>query len=48
MLFDDYGFPTCPGARQAVDEFFDDKPETPLVLPTKQAIVNKSGDRISS
>lgn len=39
MIFDDYGFPSCPGARQAVDEFFDDKPEVPLVLPTGQAVV---------
>ncbi|HKR26200.1 MAG TPA: TylF/MycF/NovP-related O-methyltransferase [Acidobacteriaceae bacterium] len=39
MIFDDYGFPTCPGAREAVDEFFRDKSETPLVLPTGQAIV---------
>ena len=41
MLFDDYGFPTCPGARQAVDEYFSDKPEVPLILPTGQAIVTK-------
>lgn len=39
MVFDDYGFPSCPGARAAVDEFFRDKPERPLVLPTGQAIV---------
>ena len=38
MVFDDYGFPTCPGARKAVDEFFADKPETPIVLQTGQAI----------
>jgi O-methyltransferase len=42
MIFDDYGFPTCPGARQAVDEFFAEKPECPLVLPTGQAVVFKS------
>jgi SAM-dependent methyltransferase len=41
MVFDDYGFPTCPGARAAVDAFFADKPERPLVLPTGQAIVTK-------
>ncbi len=41
MVFDDYGFPSCPGARIAVDEFFKDKPEFPLVLPTAQAIVHK-------
>ena len=38
MVFDDYGFPTCPGARKAVDEFFADKPETPIILQTGQAI----------
>lgn len=42
MIFDDYGFPSCPGARKAVDEFFADKPETPLALPTGQAIVIRS------
>jgi O-methyltransferase len=39
MVFDDYGFPSCPGARQAVDEFFADKPERPLVLTSGHAIV---------
>jgi O-methyltransferase len=39
MLFDDYGWPTCVGARQAVDRFFADKPEVPLVLTTGQALV---------
>jgi O-methyltransferase len=39
LVFDDYGFPTCPGARQAVDDFFRDRPEQPLVLPTGQALV---------
>jgi O-methyltransferase len=42
MIFDDYGFPSCPGARSAVDAFFKDKPEVPLVLPTGQALVFKS------
>jgi O-methyltransferase len=41
MVFDDYGFRSCPGARLAVDEFFADKPERPLVLPTRQAVVVK-------
>jgi O-methyltransferase len=41
IVFDDYGFATCPGARAAVDEFFADKPERPLVLPTAQAVVIK-------
>jgi O-methyltransferase len=39
MIFDDYGMPSCPGARQAVDEFFRDLPEQPLILPTGQAVV---------
>ena len=42
MVFDDYGFPTCPGARTAVDEFFKNSRSIPLVLPTGQAIVFKS------
>jgi hypothetical protein len=39
MLFDDYGFATCPGARRAIDEFFADKPEPIIDLPTGQAFV---------
>jgi len=39
LIFDDYGFPTCPGARKAVDEFFSDKPEVPFYLPTGQCLV---------
>jgi O-methyltransferase len=39
MVFDDYGVPTCPGARKAVDEFFAGKKVVPLVLPTYQAVV---------
>lgn len=42
IIFDDYGFPSCPGARDAVDEFFDDKESVPICLPTGQAIVFKS------
>lgn len=41
LVFDNYGFPSCPGARTAVDRFFADKPEIPIVLPTGQAIVIK-------
>lgn len=41
MVFDDYGYASCPGTRRAVDEFFRDKPEVPLVSPTAQAIVFK-------
>lgn len=41
VIFDDYGFWSCPGARAAVDEFFSDKPESPFVLPTGQALVTR-------
>jgi O-methyltransferase len=41
LIFDDYGFPSCPGARAAVDEFFKSRPEVPLVLHSGQAIVFK-------
>jgi O-methyltransferase len=29
IVFDDYTYPTCPGAGEAVDRFFRDKPEVP-------------------
>ncbi|MBL6852573.1 MAG: class I SAM-dependent methyltransferase [Alphaproteobacteria bacterium] len=41
VVFDDYGFPSCPGARAAVDEFFADKNVEPLCLQTGQAVVSK-------
>jgi len=41
IVFDDYGFPSCPGARSAVDEFFAKESCVPLCLPTGQAIVFK-------
>ncbi|MBZ5498758.1 MAG: TylF/MycF family methyltransferase [Acidobacteriia bacterium] len=41
MVFDDYGFRSCPGARLAVDEFFSDKVETPCYLPTGQCYVTR-------
>jgi O-methyltransferase len=41
LLFDEYGFADAQGEREAVDEFFDDKPESPITLPTGQAIVLK-------
>jgi len=44
MIFDDYGFSSCPGAKKAVDEFFRNKHEIPLVLSTGQAIVFRSAD----
>ena len=41
IVFDDYGFATCPGARVAVDEFFYTKKCHPLCLSTGQALVFK-------
>jgi hypothetical protein len=41
LFFDDYGFRTCPGARQAIDAFMADKPETVVELTTGQAFFYK-------
>ena len=41
MIFDDYGFPSCPGARRAVDQAFAGRAEVPLCLPTGQCLVVK-------
>jgi ADP-heptose:LPS heptosyltransferase len=32
MLFDDYAAPSCPGAKKAVDDFFQDKIEKPTLV----------------
>lgn len=48
IVVDDYGSPTCPGARQAVDEFFADKPEVPLCLSTGQAVIFAGSPRTTS
>jgi len=42
LICDDYGFPNYRNsAKKALDEFFADKPETVIVLPTGQALVVK-------
>ena len=41
MVFDDYGFESCPGAKTAVDEFFRDKRERPCYIPSGQCILIK-------
>ena len=41
MLFDEYGFAGARGEKDAVDEFFADKAECPITLPTGQALVLK-------
>lgn len=39
MLFDDYGFPSCPGVKKGVDEYFADRRHKPVYLPTGQALI---------
>jgi O-methyltransferase len=39
MIFDDYGFTSCPGAKAAVDAFFASNSEAPCYLPTGQCVV---------
>jgi len=39
MLFDDYGFSSCPGVRKAVDEYFLHEQQKPIYLPTGQALI---------
>jgi O-methyltransferase len=41
IVFDDYAAEDCPGADRAIAEFFDPRPESPVVLPTGQAVVFK-------
>lgn len=41
MVCDDYGFLSCPGARKAFDDFFADKPEQVIEVPTGQAFIIK-------
>jgi O-methyltransferase len=41
IICDDYGASGYPGAKLAMDEFFDDKSETPIELPSGQAFVTK-------
>lgn len=42
MIFDNYGFQPYRGAeKRAVDEFFNDKPECPVSLPTGQCLIIK-------
>lgn len=47
MLFDDYGLETCPGARRAVDSYFEGRAEQVFHLPTGQGLVFKGLPRSS-
>ncbi|MSP37441.1 MAG: hypothetical protein EXR70_02955 [Deltaproteobacteria bacterium] len=44
ILFDDYGFKSCPGAKLATDEFFTHKRERIIMLPTGQAFIIRRND----
>lgn len=41
LLCDDYGFESCPGATRAMDEFFKNKHEKIINVPTGQAFIIK-------
>jgi O-methyltransferase len=41
LIFDDYGFTSCPGAKQAVREFSDSLNIREVHLPTGQSIILK-------
>ena len=47
ILFDDYGFISCPGARTVVDQFFANRPEPILEITAGQAIVVKVGSSMA-
>jgi hypothetical protein len=41
IISDDYGCITCAGAKRGMDDYFRDKPETPIYLPRGQAFIIK-------
>jgi O-methyltransferase len=41
IVFDDYGWKSCEDQRKMIDEFFSERPEKPIALPTGQAWVIK-------
>jgi O-methyltransferase len=41
ILCDDYGFSTCPGVRKAMDDFFAERPETLLNIPSGHSLIIK-------
>ena len=48
MIFDDYGYPSCPGVRQAVDEYCCNHDLQVLYLQSGQALLQRSqSDKIS-
>ena len=45
ILCDDYGFTSCPGAKKAMDEFFETANESIIHVPTGQAFIIKSAGK---
>lgn len=43
IVIDDYGFPSCPGATAATDEFFAERPEKPLPREKGSALILMAG-----
>jgi len=43
IVCDDYGFKSCPGAKLAMDQYFEHKPESIIYLPTGQSYIYKRG-----
>jgi len=41
MVFDDYGWKTCPGVKKAISEFLLDKVETPIMTTRYQCMLIK-------
>ena len=41
IVYDDYDWASTEGAQKAILDFFDDKPELPIYLPTRQAFIIK-------
>jgi O-methyltransferase len=47
LVFDDYGFLPCPGAKRAVDEFFASTADRPVYLPSGQCAVWRIAEPVS-
>lgn len=43
IVLDDHGFESCPGARKAALDYFADKPDLVIDLPTGQGLVIRQG-----
>ncbi len=48
IVCDDYGFPQTPGAKDAMDQFFADKPEPIIKLAAGHAMIVKQGPSIEA